>query len=76
MWPPEAGCILGARVTRHNSHGLPVAPTSPQADWIYMAETDYVFMKPLALPRELKPGYDGWAYPFNYINAQANKVGE
>ncbi|KAL6766916.1 hypothetical protein ACKKBG_A37880 [Auxenochlorella protothecoides x Auxenochlorella symbiontica] len=39
-----------------------------QGEWLYMIESDYVFMKPLGIPSTPPEGYAGWAFPFNYIN--------
>ena len=45
-------------------------PSMIKAPWLYMIESDYVFMKPLQLP---PPTADAtakvaWAFPFDYIN--------
>lgn len=52
------------------------APTShpSQGEWLYMIESDYVFMKPLDLPRPLPPGLHGWAYQYGYISPISHKA--
>ena len=44
-------------------------PEMIKAPWIYMIESDYVFMKPLALPPPGTEPIGGkvWAFPFDYI---------
>lgn len=39
----------------------------PQAPWLLMIETDYVWMKPLQAPPAENPSSRPMAYPFNYI---------
>jgi hypothetical protein len=46
-------------------------PSMITAPWIYMIESDYVFMKPLDLPNFSKTkttAGKAWAFPFDYIN--------
>lgn len=38
------------------------------ARWLYMVESDYVFMEPLRVPSTPPAGTAGWGYPFDYIN--------
>lgn len=42
-------------------------PELIQAPWIYMIESDYVFMKPLMAPPVEDNSVQGWAFPFDYI---------
>jgi hypothetical protein len=46
----------------------------PQAPWLYVIESDYVFLKPLELPAPTDPKTHGWGYLFNYIDPMAHKV--
>lgn len=47
---------------------------SLQAPWLYMIESDYVFMKPLQLPVDAGPEVDGWAFRFQYIQPRSHRV--
>jgi hypothetical protein len=38
-----------------------------KANWLYMIESDYVFMKPLNLPPAGAGAGSAWAFPFDYI---------
>jgi hydroxyproline O-arabinosyltransferase len=38
-----------------------------KAPWIYMVESDYVFMKPLVVPNPAAPRGTAWGSPFGYI---------
>ncbi len=39
----------------------------PQAPWLLMIETDYVWHKPLQAPRAEDPNAKPWGFPFGYI---------
>jgi hypothetical protein len=45
-------------------------PSMLKAPWLYMIESDYVFMKPVELPPALAKTTAGkaWSFPFDYIN--------
>lgn len=42
-------------------------PSLIQAPWLYMIESDYVFMKPLQPPPANAGPGQAWGYPFDYI---------
>jgi len=42
-----------------------------QGEWIYMIESDYVFMKPLMPPPEGAHSGQSWGFPFDYIRPKA-----
>ena len=42
-------------------------PDLIQAPWLYMIESDYVFMKPLAPPPANARADQAWGFPFGYI---------
>lgn len=48
-------------------------PSMIKAQWLYMIESDYVFIKPLELPppQHAQRGM-AWIFPFGYINPLAN----
>ncbi|KAL4420198.1 hypothetical protein ABPG77_011414 [Micractinium sp. CCAP 211/92] len=47
-------------------------PSMIKGEWLYMIESDYVFMKPLPLPdAQSQAAHKAWGYPFDYINPKA-----
>ena len=46
-------------------------PSMIQGKWLYMVESDYVFMKPLEVPTGSDASSKAWGYPFTYINPPA-----
>lgn len=47
-------------------------PSMIKGEWIYMIESDYVFMKPLVPPGDASDkSHKSWAFPFSYINPVA-----
>lgn len=48
-------------------------PSMIRGEWIYMIESDYVFMKPLPLPdAAAQARFKAWGYPFDYIRPTAH----
>lgn len=45
-------------------------PDLIKANWLYMIESDYVFMKPLQSPPLKADDTLGWGFPFDYIRPQ------
>ncbi|EFN56336.1 hypothetical protein CHLNCDRAFT_144797 [Chlorella variabilis] len=48
-------------------------PSMIKGAWIYMIESDYVFMKPLPIPDQAgQAQYKAWGYPFDYIQPRSH----
>lgn len=64
--PVRARRLAPSPLTHSPAHPPSHAPACPQAPWLYMIETDFVFVKPIQAPLA-ESSARSVAFPYGYI---------